>query len=277
LEWVAANWTQDGCDLWEEIHSTDFFWNRYNFRRALILGAKFATTMGDSAAASRYRDAATKIEATLPAHWNGVHIFESSNRQKDSAVITGLNFGYAGDNLWGPTDKQVASTIKTFNNLFCTSYTVNQKDFSNNVPGVLYGRYQGDSYAGGNPWILLTAALAQLFYRGASVVVENGLLDSETTAAWMEVFNLPANTQFTSAFDLSQAFAAAGDAVMLRIRKHVESDGFHLAEQIDRNTGVQYSAKDLTWSYAETIQALKARSTFVTKAKAAFPKEAAVY
>ena len=28
LDWVAANWQTQGCDLWEEIRSDDFFWNR---------------------------------------------------------------------------------------------------------------------------------------------------------------------------------------------------------------------------------------------------------
>lgn len=31
--------------------------------------------------------------------------------------------------------------------------------------------------------------------------------------------------------------------MLLRLRSHVENDGFHLAEQIDRNTGQQKSAK----------------------------------
>jgi hypothetical protein len=33
---------------------------------------------------------------------------------------------------------------------------------------VLIGRYPGDTYAGGNPWVLSTAALAQLLYRAAT-------------------------------------------------------------------------------------------------------------
>ena len=28
LDWQAANWQAQGCDLWEEIRSDDFFWNR---------------------------------------------------------------------------------------------------------------------------------------------------------------------------------------------------------------------------------------------------------
>jgi len=48
----------------------------------------------------------------------------------------------------------------------------------------------------------------------------------------------------------------AGDAVMSRLYKYVKSDEGHIAEQIDRNTGAQKSAKDLTWSYANILSAM---------------------
>ena len=37
---------------------------------------------------------------------------------------------------------------------------------------------------------------------------------------------------------LAAIFAAAGDGVLLRLRRHVENEGWHLSEQIDRNTGI---------------------------------------
>jgi GH15 family glucan-1,4-alpha-glucosidase len=43
-------------------------------------------------------------------------------------------------------------------------------------------------------------------------------------------------------------YHGVGDGVLLRLRSHVEQDGFHLAEQIDENDGTQISAADLTWS-----------------------------
>ncbi len=33
-----------------------------------------------------------------------------------------------------------------------------------NQPGLLYGRYPGDIYAGGNPWQLLTSVNAEIYY-----------------------------------------------------------------------------------------------------------------
>lgn len=47
---------------------------------------------------------------------------------------------------------------------------------------------------------------------------------------------------------------------MYRLYQHVKGDNGHIAEQIDRNTGVQKSAADLTWSYANLLSAMQARN-----------------
>lgn len=31
LDWVINHWTENGCDLWEEVRSDNFFWNRMAF------------------------------------------------------------------------------------------------------------------------------------------------------------------------------------------------------------------------------------------------------
>lgn len=46
---------------------------------------------------------------------------------------------------------------------------------------------------------------------------------------------------------------------MYRLYQNVKGDNGHVAEQIDRNTGVQKSARDLTWSYANILSAMKER------------------
>jgi hypothetical protein len=40
------------------------------------------------------------------------------------------------------------------------TFSINQADTNAGIPGVLYGRYEGDGIAGGNPWILTSAYLA---------------------------------------------------------------------------------------------------------------------
>merc|ERR1711924_435093 len=64
--------------------------------------------------------------------------------------------------------------------------------------------------------------------------------------------------------DMAQAMVGAGDGVMLRIRHHVKDAGFHLSEQLDKNTGAPMSAKDLTWSYATVLKAMPAQASLPT-------------
>lgn len=295
LDWVAANWQQNGCDLWEEIRSTDFFWNRYNYRTALLMGAEFAKAQGDAARAGTYGAAAKAVEATLMGHYQDGYVYETqdSGRKKDAAVMCAFNDGFlASAPLFNPSGPEVAGTIKELNSVFCP-YAINGIDAGNGVPGILYGRYEGDNYDGGNPWILLTAALAEQLYRGAgelkagaaaldtadaaaaagrprsqsqsqSQAVAVTTVTDETVALWESVLGQPVEVgagagEAARMRALAAALAGAGDGVLLRIREHIEPDDFHCQEQIDKNTGKQTSAKDLTWSYATVLKAMHAR------------------
>eukprot|EP00656_Telonema_subtile_P018675 TRINITY_DN20112_c0_g1_i1.p1 TRINITY_DN20112_c0_g1~~TRINITY_DN20112_c0_g1_i1.p1 ORF type:complete len:517 (-),score=107.31 TRINITY_DN20112_c0_g1_i1:122-1672(-) len=265
LEWVAANWQQNGCDLWEEVESSDFFWNQYMFRAAMHIGAKFASSVGDVDAAARYAAEATKLDVAIQSHYNGQFVFEEASRQKDAAVFEAFNHGYLQDGVMGPTSKEAAGTVSTLTELFCSSFAVNAADSAAGVPGVLIGRYDGDHYAGGNPWHLLTASLAQLLYNGASEALSahtDG--DSEGLASWRGLIGVAGEANL---LEVARAMAGAGDGVMMRLATHVkgETGNVHLNEQLDRNTGVPLSAKDLTWSYANVLSALHARSQFVTR------------
>jgi hypothetical protein len=46
---------------------------------------------------------------------------------------------------------------------------------------------------------------------------------------------------------------------MYRLYQHVKGDNGHIAEQIDRSNGVQKSANDLTWSFANILSAMQFR------------------
>jgi glucoamylase len=258
LDWVVDGWDSNTCDLWEEVQSSDFFWNRVTMKKAMLMGSAFATKMGDDASASKYAEIAAAIDAKLDSHWLGTFVAEETNRQKDGAVLVGFNNGFdESDGKYAPTSVEVASTVNVYNTAFCSEYKINTDDSASEVPGVLIGRYPGDNYAGGNPWVLSTAAMAQLLYRAASYTLSNGVPTDEA----LEQFSAGLNVDFPAdAKGISQTLAAAGDSVMLRLKEHVGGDDGHLDEQIDRNTGEQMSAKDLTWSYAEVLNAMAARS-----------------
>lgn len=92
---------------------------------------------------------------------------------------------YLDDGVFGPTTAEVASTISVYNDVFCYDYPVNSNDTADGVPGILYGRYPGDSYDGGNPWVLTSAYLAYNYYNGASEIVEkNRILSERDLSAW---------------------------------------------------------------------------------------------
>lgn len=122
---------------------------------------------------------------------------------------------------------------------------------------MLFGRYPGDVYAGGNPWQLLTAVVAKTFYQGASALTSsNGFGKTEDKNAWADLLDLDKNA---SVEEFVKASLSAGDAVMSRLYEHVKGDNGHIAEQISKTGGNQVSANDLTWSYANILSAMQAR------------------
>ena len=214
---TAGGWREMTCDLWEEVTSTDFFWNRVTMKRALEMGASFASAMGDARTAQSCRSTAQTIGTALRTHTSpdGGFLTEEPlpphppiaqrapfHRWVDSAVILALNFGFDDPRPpYAPTSSHVAATVAAHLRAFCAEHPVNSPPGgggrhassrglgasgaappplsgafaleASSVPvgGVLIGRYPGDVYHGGNPWVLTTAALAQLLFRvGAAVV-----------------------------------------------------------------------------------------------------------
>lgn len=67
LDWVENFWTEPGCDLWEEVTSDDFFFNRMAYVYSLNKCADFADLIGDtSGKAADYRSLANTIKNTIP-------------------------------------------------------------------------------------------------------------------------------------------------------------------------------------------------------------------
>lgn len=279
LDWIVSGWPQNGCDLWEEVQSTDFFWNRMTMKAALFEGSTFAQSMGDSSSAQTYESIAQQINATLANHWNGNFVFESTNREEDSAVIMAFNEGYSNDGYFAPTDPEVTATINTFNTYFYFAYPINIADSEAGVPGILYGRYQGDTYAGGNPWILTSASLAELLYRGATYTIETAKAPHKSSFAdWQQIFmrlnhkhHPISKLAKMTPLEWSRMIATTGDGILDRIKYHTESYDLHQSEQLDKNTGAEASATDLTWSYANILKAMYYRNQMVSLSVERFP------
>ncbi len=115
--------------------------------------------------------------------------------------------------------------------------------------------------------MLSTAALASLFYRGAAHVLTHGPPAADVLVLWQKAFN-SGSALPTGSAALARVFAQQGDGVLLRLRSHVSGKQFHLDEQLDRNTGAQASAEDLTWSYAELLNAVHHRGLYTAAVSA---------
>merc|ERR1719423_178288 len=267
MELVTENWKSEGCDLWEEVRSKDFYFNRAGYIYSLNTAADFADMVNQGSTAKAYRSKANEILDATKSHYGkyGNYIYETDNRPQDGAVIHSI--ATFGKYIYGPESEEAASTIKKLTHSFCREYMVNQDAINSGQSGILIGRYPGDHYAGGNPWQLLTAVLGETFYLGAKATVskihESGLHDyqlgAEDHKEWIGLLDNLNTGNIRTARDLAAAQLAAGDSVMSRLWEHVKDDGGRIDEQIDRATGTQKSAKGLTWSYANILHSLHVR------------------
>lgn len=281
LLFVASNWTSSSFDLWEE-QSSDHFYTRMVQRRALVLGVKFATKMGDKATASTLQSAADALSATLTQFWDvNRHILlyeygpvlSGKSSYLDAAVPLALIHGYAGDGVYSYTNDQVQSTIVRFVTSFIPVYTLankTRKDAAGRTLGVPIGRYPEDIYNGtgtqengGNPWYLTTAAVAQYMWTAAAEYKAAGKITvTSTSQSFFDYFAPAANVKAGKTYgSYSKEYASVidslngwGDAFMRTVKYYTPADG-SLAEEYNRNTGAPQGCADLTWSYASIITA----------------------
>ena len=121
LDCVVGGYKSDTCDLWEDLRDADLFWNRATMKKAMILGANFATSMGDSNSANSYINTRNAINSTLHNHYNGQFYEECKVRTYDGAVIVTFNDAFdESDGMFAPTDLEVANTVSAYNNLYCS-------------------------------------------------------------------------------------------------------------------------------------------------------------
>ena len=255
MDWVLNYWYTSGCDLWEEVTSDNFYWNRAGYVYSLHVAADFSDRLGKGFGTT-YRNLADTILPTAEAHYNGAYIFEADIRREDGSVLHAI--ATFGDQVIHATDYRTAQTITDYIKTFCREYPINQQDLSAGLEGILIGRYPGDTYQGGNPWQLLTAALAEVFYIAAEQnFIDASINDITLTMSsdydWLTLMQLSDGSRLS---ELAAAQLSAGNAVMSRLFAYVKNDGYHIDEQIDKDNGLQKSARDLTWSYANILHAL---------------------
>jgi glucoamylase len=186
LEFIGAVKDRRGFDLWEE-----------------LLAENYHTRLVQMAALENggYAQLAAKLRADLDRHWDPAKGYYRSqleiertdgytkkNTDLDSAVVVAV---IESGRWFGPhsvSDPKIQATVQQLEVLFRKSYPLNR----DGAGGLVYGRYAGDVYYGGNPWYLVTAYYAQFYFRLARAYVRSDLrIESENSAFVIDLLSRP--------------------------------------------------------------------------------------
>ncbi|KAJ7143544.1 glucoamylase, partial [Mycena crocata] len=280
LDYVAADWNQTTFDLWEEVSSSSFFTTAVQ-HRSLREGAALATALGQTSVVSNYNTQAANTLCFLQSYWNpsGGYITANtgggrSGKDANTALASIHTFDPAAGcdaTTFQPCSDKALSSLKVYVDSFRSIYSINAGIASN--AAVATGRYPEDSYMGGNPWYLATAAVAEQLYDALIVWKAQGSLNvTSISLAFFQQFS-PSVTvgsytakrksvyaSSTSTFTtLTSAVKTFADGFVAVHAKYTPANG-GLAEQYSRNNGAPLSAVDLTWSYAALLTMAEARA-----------------
>lgn len=268
LAWILENWESEGCDVWEEVRSNDFYFNLMAYIYALNSAADLTDLIGQDG--SQYREVAEVIKLSAAAHFKDGYIYQSLNRPIDGIVAHAI--ARFGEYLYPPESPESADTLRFFANLFCAEYPINQQDTESGIPGILTGRFPDDHYLGGHPFQHLSAAYAEIFYLGGMANLneilkqgEDRELDVMVSKSWMDLLQIPEGGKMS---ELATKQLEAGDAVMYRLWNHLQGYDNRVDEMIDKFSGMQIGAEGFTLGYADILHALTIRkSAFALKEK----------
>ncbi|KAJ1882472.1 hypothetical protein H4R99_000854 [Coemansia sp. RSA 1722] len=288
LDFVAAAWRDSrGCDIWEETRGLHFY-TLMAQRRALLQGAELAEFMGDEGRGSKYKQQAALISETLGGFWSrkGGHVvttrkwsggLASKHSSLDTQVLLASLHSGMDDGVFTVESSEMAATVLRLLRAFEQMYAVNrvlsvQVDGTQLPVGVAVGRYPEDVYNGvgtsrGNPWSLITSAMAEYHYR-LGIIYARASDDDVVVAmsgelaellAWTHKRHSLIGTQMLmAAGGLSRYLMRIGDLYMARVLLHTDRD-HTMYEQWTSSTGYGRGAVHLTWSYAAHTSATRAR------------------
>jgi len=259
-------------NLWEEHSGFSFFARSAQLR---CFREVAANTIG-LPVPDGVKEAIDWLESALAAHWTGSHY---------ATMIGGDGFGDPGQPIvpdgYDPnidivqacvygaipcTDTRMLATAGLLHHAWSDPssdrvYPINLADAANGM-GPMFGRYPGDLYDGDSgslgehPWALCTANFAELLYLLAAEVTASGKVPlDELSSAFFSQLGISADT---TAKEAALLLGQAGDAMLQAVVSH--SDHMELSEQYDGVTGYEKSVRDLTWSYAAFLSAVRSKT-----------------
>lgn len=254
---------EPSTNLWEEVNGQSFFTTAVQLEcfRKVQANAAGVTVPAGLPAAIDY------LAAELERHWDGtryISVLDSTNLRPEYDP----NIDIVQASIYGAvpvTDPRLLATAAQLRDRWAppgAAYPVNVTDDAAGI-GPLFGRYPGDTYDGDigdsstdHPWALCTANFAQLNYEVAAAIVKSGQRPTDELCA--AFFTQIGVTAGTSTAETCTLLREAGDRMLRAVIYH--SDHLELSEQFDGVTGFEKSVRDLTWSYAAYLSAVRARS-----------------
>ena len=271
LDYILAHWYEPTVNLWEEHSGYSFFARATQLR---CLREISSNTLGIAVPRATV-EAIGWLEHALAGHWNGT-CYLSVLAPSDAGpvpVISGYdpNVDIVMATVYGGiafTDTRMLATAAQLRFQWADRsssvvYPVNVTDAALGM-GPLLGRYPGDTYdgdvshpvPGGHPWALTTANFAELYYQLASEVASTRSVPyDELSSDFFAQVGIGADTSPAEAVVLLHN---AADAMLQAIIYH--SDNLELSEQFDGTSGYEKSVRDLTWSYAAFLSAVRAKT-----------------
>lgn len=256
---------QPTVNLWEEVTGFSFFARAAQLR---CLTAVQSNTIGLQVPAN-IGDAVAWLTTALEAHWNG-SCYVSILEPKDPRSGYDPNIDIVSASVYGAiafTDTKLLATAAQIRNQFSDAssanvYPINLADAKLGI-GPLMGRYPGDTYDGDSadsaadhPWALCTANLAELYYGLANAISAGAAIPYDDFSS--SFFGQVGVASGAASSDAATALRSAGDAMLQAIVYH--SDNLLLSEQFDAATGYEKSVRNLTWSYAAFLSAVRRRN-----------------
>lgn len=279
IAYLLPRYASPTVNLWEEATGLSFF------AQSVILQC-FTTVLAQNAGLNLGLDAAALTAAITALNdpgagvratfWNAANARYASMK---NAVANETGGPYAGSDInadvvmasvYGAissTDPQLLSSAAQVRSTFVSGadpFPINSQDAQRAPPvGPMIGRYPGDDYDGDtdssgtdHPWAPCTANFAQLYYNVAVSIQQANALPTDPLATnFFAQVGVTATTPASTAVSLLQT---AGDQMLQALLFH--SDFLELGEQFDGATGYEKGVRNLTWSYASFLSALRARS-----------------
>jgi glucoamylase len=210
------------------------------------------------------------LENALASHWNGQYYRSLLPVPTDFRAPYDPNIDIVAAAIYGAvalTDTKLLATAALLRSQWADPaskyfYPINGADELRGI-GPILGRYPGDVYdgdsdtqVGDHPWAVSTANFAELYYRLAKQITSIGTIPLDSLSA--SFFNQIGINASTSPAAAASALQTAGDRMLQAVVFH--SDHLELSEQFDATSGYEKSVRNLSWSYASFLSAVRAKN-----------------